>query len=155
MENLIKSKITKIILISVAGVAAALLVFKLGVFVGYGKANFSYRWGESYHRNFAGPRGGFMDGMMRGNSLLNPRENNFVSAHGTFGKILQIDNNELIISTGDNAEKTIVVDAKTTVRRGMQAVATSDIKVGENVVVIGSPVDGGKITAQLIRIFPN
>ena len=34
-----------------------LLIFQAGIFIGYRKAAFSYRWGENHYQTFGGPRG--------------------------------------------------------------------------------------------------
>ena len=49
------SKIFKFLVFGIAGLIVILLVFKVGTLIGFRKANFSYKWGENYHQNFAGP----------------------------------------------------------------------------------------------------
>jgi hypothetical protein len=154
MDNFIKSKAFKIAIISISGLAAILLVFKAGVAVGYVKASFSYRWGEQYHRNFAGPRDGFMPGA-RVMLPFGPRGGDFMNAHGIFGTVLQINGNEIIINTEDGAEKTVVIGEKTVARSGKSDLPASEIKPDMKIVVIGAPDEGGRIAASLIRIFPN
>ena len=61
-----RSKTFKMVLLAIAALVVLLFVFKTGVFVGYRKAEYSYRWGENYHRNFAGPREGFFGDFRRG-----------------------------------------------------------------------------------------
>lgn len=154
MDNFIKSKKSKIALICVFGLAVLLFTFKAGMAVGYKKASFSYRWGEEYHRNFAGPRGGFMPAAPK-MMPLGPRGGDFMNAHGIFGTILQVYGNEIIINTEDNAEKTVIIGEKTVVRSGKDNIVASEIKPDKKIVVIGSPDEDGKILASLIRIFPN
>ncbi len=74
-NKLFQSKEFKTVLWIIGGMAIFLVVFKLGTLVGFRKANFSYRWGENYHENFAGPRQGFFKG-------FNDRD--FIDAHGVF-----------------------------------------------------------------------
>lgn len=136
--------------ITLAGLIAFILllgVFELGIFVGYRKANFSYKWSENYHMMFGGPREGFMP--------MPPefRGDDFISPHGTAGSIMKIDGNTLIIKGGENTEKTILVTDKTVIRRGNDTIQVSDLETGDMLVVIGSPDDKGQIQAELIRIF--
>ena len=58
-NKIFKSKAFKIILGCFAGLVLVLVGIKLGLEVGYRKADFSHRWGENYRQNFAGPRNGF------------------------------------------------------------------------------------------------
>jgi len=122
-------------------------VFGLGMAVGYRKANFSYNWGENYHRNFGGPRNGFFRQMpmMFGND--------FISAHGTTGLIIKIDGNNLVVDGNNTPEKIVVVSDKTIIRNGQQDIKLGDLKIGELVVVVGNPNAGGQIEAILIRVF--
>lgn len=124
-------------------------VFGVGISVGYRKANFSYSWGENYHRNFGGPKGGFM------RQLPPPlrMEDDFINSNGTAGSIIKIDGGSLIIKGNDNVEKTIVVTDKTAVVSGRQNIKVSDLRVGDLTVTIGSPNSSGQIEAKLIRVF--
>src|SRR3989338_10378206 len=97
--NFLKQKNFKIAAIFVGAMILLLLVFKAGVFVGYKKASFSYKWGENYHRNFAGPRKGFFGELGRGLG-----DKDFIDAHGTAGTILKINGNAIILKGQDNVE---------------------------------------------------
>jgi hypothetical protein len=143
-----RTKTFKIVLATIGALIVLLFVFKVGVFVGYKKANFSYRWGENYHRNFAGPRGGFFEDFKRGF-----RDKDFINAHGTFGSILRIDGNTIIMKGQDDVEKTILVSEGTLINKGREAVKISDLKADDKIVVIGSPNEQGQIEAKLIRLF--
>jgi len=114
--------------------------------VGYKKASFSYRWGENYHRNFAGPRQGFFG---------NVSDRNFVESHGTFGQIIKIDGTTLVVRGKNNSEKIIVVKNDTVIRSGGNTVALTDLKVDDSIVTIGEPNNEGQIEAKLIRIMPD
>jgi hypothetical protein len=147
------SKIFKRFLIALLVVFVLVLVFGAGTMVGFKKANFSYQWGENYHKNFGGPREGFMPQMMR--PLPTLMGGDFMDAHGTAGEILQIDGNNLIVKGDDNTEKTIIVNDKTAIRQGQQDLKASDLKVGGLIVTIGNPNNSGQIEAKLIRVFGN
>ncbi len=142
-----KSSKKALILWVTVGIAAILVlvtIFGLGVFVGTQKARFSYRWAEQYHRHFGGPRGGFM---------RNFGLRDFIDGHGVFGKILKIEDNTIIVKSGKDVEKSIVVSDQTTIKRGRETIKVSDLKVDDIIVVIGSPTDG-QIKAKMIRVFP-
>jgi len=140
-----QSKIFKIIVFGIAGLIAVLLVFQAGMMVGFKKANFSYRWGENYHRNFAGPRNGFFEDFIG---------KDFIDAHGVFGSIIKIDPSTLIIKGMNDLEKIILLKDDSVIKRFQDTVRPDDLKVGEYIVVIGSPNDAGQIEAKLIRILP-
>ena len=143
-----QSKAFRITLITIGALIILLLVFKVGVFVGYRKAGFSYRWGENYHRNFGGPRGGFF-----GNFGYGFGDRDYTNAHGTFGSVIKIDGSTLIVKGSDNVEKTILVSDKTTITSRRETIKASDLKIDDRAVIIGSPNEQGQIEAKLIRVF--
>lgn len=125
-----------------------LLVFQLGVFVGYKKAGFSYKWGENYYKNFAGEREGFMRDM--------PRDRDFMAGHGIAGSILNIDltANMVSIKGNNGVEQIVLLTAQTEIKRIKDNVKIDELKSGDNIVVIGAPNSNGQIVASLIRIMP-
>jgi|GEM_PF-150390 len=144
-KTLSEIKWFKWVLFGVGALVVLLLAFRAGIEVGTRKASFSYRWGENYHRNFGGPREGFMGGMMG---------NDFVDGHGVFGKIIKIELPLLTINDQRGAEKVVLLKDDTVIRRFRDTIQPGDMKVDESVVVIGSPNDAGQIEAKLIRIMP-
>lgn len=149
-KNLFQSKTLKRILFTIGILVVALLIFKAGLLVGYRKAEFSYRWGDTYYRVFGehrGSRGGPFVGIMgRGD---------FLDAHGLTGKIIKISAQTLVIEGQDGVEKSVEIKNDTIIRRFREAVAPGDLKAGDLVVVIGSPNDQGQIDAELIRLVPS
>lgn len=139
----------KIIILSVAGLVIICFIFGLGIYVGMERADYSFRWAEEYHRNFAGPRQGFFGDFIN-------MGNQFSNSNGVFGKIITISGNTLTVkdNDGDNTEKTILVGDKSTIIMQRKNLKLTDLKVGDNVVVIGSPNSSGQIQAQLIRVMP-
>lgn len=123
--------------------------FSAGMAVGYHKARASYAWGESYSRVFAGPRGGFMGDMMRD---VDGRD--YIEAHGVFGQIIKMEGQTLIIGGRDSLERIVTVLPDTAIRKFRDDVLLTDVKVGDTIVVVGSPSQNGGIQAQLIRIMP-
>jgi hypothetical protein len=141
-----QSKAFSVIIWSVAALIVLLIVFRIGMAVGYKKANFSYKWGENYYRNFAGPAKGFPDNMMG--------PDDFMDAHGILGQIIKIDGSKIVIKDRHETEKVILIKDDTTIRSFNQNLKLADLKSSESIVVIGEPDDSGQIVAKLIRILP-
>ena len=139
--------ILKWVIVGLAGFAALVLVFGAGIKVGVMKAKYSYRWAENYHRNFGGPQGGFFS------DLKSFPHGEFINGHGVFGSIIKIDGNTIIAKDKDDVEKTILVFDSTIIEKGREKVQLPDLKVDENIVIIGSPNDKGQIEAKFIRVF--
>jgi hypothetical protein len=143
--------ILKWIIVGLLAIVVLVLVFGLGVFVGEKKAKFSYHWAENYHRMFAGPKAGFL-----GNLRMPPFPpfDEFIEGHGTFGEIIKIEGNNLVVKGRGNVEKVIVVTEKTVIKSGRKDIKFSDLKIGDMIVIIGSSKEKGQIEAKLIRVFP-
>ena len=120
-------------------------MLSLGIFVGFKKAGHSYRWGENYERNFGGPPG-FFKGDFLGNG--------FMGAHGVSGQIIKIDSSTLVIKGKDNMEKVVLIKDDTVIERLRETIKLNDLKVDDNIVVIGQPNEAGQIEAKFIRILP-
>jgi hypothetical protein len=144
IQNFFKSKQFKLVLMGLGGLIVLLLVFQLGVFIGFRKANFTFGWGDNYHRAFGGPRGGFLNDF---------EGRDFTSGHGVAGSIIKIDSGLIIVKGSDNVEKIIATDSTTTINKGRQAIQSSDLKVDDRIVVIGSPQNNGSVLAKMIRVF--
>jgi hypothetical protein len=144
--KIFKSKTFKIVLSAIAGLIIVLLILALGMFIGYRKANFSYRWGENYHKNFGGPRGGFFQDFSG---------RDFIEGHGTFGQIIKIDGQTLVTKGQDGVEKIILIKDDTAIKRSREDIKLADLKINDYIVTIGEPNDAGQIEAKLIRIMPS
>ncbi|MDD3101950.1 MAG: hypothetical protein PHE59_02290 [Patescibacteria group bacterium] len=140
-----RSKSFKIITLIIIGVIVFLLIFNLGMIIGFRKANFSYKWGENYHQNFAGPRGGFFRDF---------GGRDFIEPHGVFGQIIKIEDSTLIIKSPDNVEKTVIAKDDTVIERFRETIKLTDLKIDDQIVVIGEPNTSGQIEAKFIRIMP-
>ena len=81
MSDFFKSKTFTAVLFSIGAIVLALAVFQLGMFVGFRKAAFSFRWGEDYYRTFGGGRKPMEMGMKR---------DGLFDSHGATGKIIKI-----------------------------------------------------------------
>jgi|SRR3989344_4521504 len=144
-KELLQSKVPKKILYGIGIAVIALVIFQAGVFVGYHKAAFSYRWGDNYYRTFGEPQKRFGREFPRGG---------FSDAHGATGKIIKIDLPTFVVQGQDNIEKIVVIKNDTAIRRSRNAAQQTDLKIDDFVVVIGSPNDQGQIEAKLIRLMP-
>src|SRR3990167_4381881 len=105
--------ILKWIIVGLAVFVVLILVFGAGIKVGTMKAKYSYHWAENYHRNFGGPRGGFLG------DLKSFPQGDFINGHGVFGEIIEITkvglDTALIIKGQDDVEKIIITTKDTTV----------------------------------------
>lgn len=118
--------------------------FRLGELVGAKKAAFSYKWGENYYQNFAGPMPRMFDTDAR----------YFISAHGVAGKIIGISSSSIVLTDRDNLEREVAIDRATEFFMFRNKVLFSDLRMGDEAAVIGSPEDSGMIRAKLIRLLP-
>lgn len=150
-NNICESKLFRGIILGMGCAIILVFVFGMGVFVGKSRANFSFRWAESYHRNFGGPQGGFLGNMMN---------DDFTNANGVFGQIIKIDPSagsgqaNITIKGGDGIEKIILAGEETVIVRQMGNIKLSELKIGDTVIVIGEPNNSGQINAGLIRVMP-
>jgi hypothetical protein len=156
----IKPDMLKWIIIGLIGFVVLILVFGVGVKVGTLKARYSYRWADNYHKNFAGPRSGFL-GDWRGFPA-----GDFIGGHGAFGEIIEINpstgstsspqassgQESFVIKGRENVEKVIITNQETTITKGREAIKDG-LKVGDRMVIVGSPNEEGQIEAKLIRVF--
>ncbi len=145
MKDIFQSKVFKGIILGIAGLVILSFVFCMGVYVGTKRADFAFKWAEEYHRNFAGPKGGFFGDLAGGD---------FGNANGVFGQLIKIDGQNLTIKGVDNVEKIIVTGPKTSILYQRKNIKISDLKINENVVVIGDPDNNSQIQAELIRVMP-
>ncbi len=154
IKNLVQSNKYKVILISLAALAVLFLTFAAGMRVGFHKATFSYQWGENYHKNFTGPRGGMLRGMFR-----DFEGKDFIDSHGASGQILNINPStdsgqaEMVIKGQDGVEKIIVFKEDVAVSRFRETIKPSELNVDDYITVIGSPMTDGKVEAKFIRIL--
>lgn len=127
----------------------AALIFFAGVKVGYYKAAFSYRLGDNYHRMF-----GQREGRMHGISLGGFMREEFTEAHGVAGKIVSVDLPTFMVAGRDGIEKTVFVRGDTLIKKFRDTATSTDLLVGNEVVILGTPNENSEIEAKLIRIMP-
>ena len=139
-KEIIKSKNAQLALEIVMGVLVLVIVFTAGVLVGLEKARYSYNWGENRYNAFAGPPGFFLD-------------RNYLNAHGLVGNVLQINGDSLVVQSPDNMEKIVETTNQTMFRSGHSQIGLDDLKVNDDIAVIGSPGPTGEMEAVLIRVL--
>ncbi len=145
INQMFQSKTARWVLIILGLCVVVLLSFSVGVSVGYRKATFSYKWRENYDRNFGGPS-------FRG-AAFPPEPPFMMSAHGTVGSIVQITPSDFIVVGRDGTERMVTFSSSTTIRSNEDMLHSSDLKAGDQVLVIGAPDDEGRIGARFIRVF--
>lgn len=146
-KSFFQSRGFKIALYIIGGLLIFLIIFQAGMFMGYRRAAFTYKWGDDYYRNFGGKRGGFM--------MMNIPREDFFNPNGTVGKVIKVSLPTLTVLGNENVEKTVLIKSDTAIIRFRDQIKSSDIKVDDNVVVIGSPNEQSQIEAKLIRIMPD
>jgi hypothetical protein len=146
MNNFFKSKKWTAILVIIFILFAALLIFEAGVAVGVHKASFADRIGGAYYKVF-GPAGGPLGGF---------DQDDFPASHGVSGTIIKIDPPYAFIQGPNNVERTIRLDASTTILKYRNSIGPNDLSDGDFIVVIGSPsASSSNIDAHFIRVLPS
>ena len=144
IEKIFTSKTSLRILCGIGIIIVALLIFSLGVTVGFHKASFGHAWGENYERNF---------GMMPNRPMFG--NDNFPNANGAIGKIIKITLPTIIVQDKNNTEKVVLLNEDTRIQKMDENVATTDLAIDDFIVVIGSPNNQGQIEAKFIRVMPS
>ncbi len=145
LKSIHPSKTIRGVVIGLVVLIIVLGILQAGIAIGYRQARFAGQFGMNFEKNFIGGRRG-MDTVFFNRELP--------GGHGTIGEIIGM-NLPLIIVTGpDKLEKTIRIGTSTLVRHYHDEIRSSDLKVGDFVVILGNPNDSGQIEARLIRIMP-
>ncbi len=145
-QNFIRSKTFKIILCGIGVLAAMLAILHVGILIGYHKATFSFGWGDNYYRTFGGSRRHF------GREF--PPQKDLSEAHGVAGKILSISLPTFVVEGRDNVEKVVLIKDDTVIRHFRDTLKPADLKVDDEVVIIGAPNNQAQVEAKLIRLMP-
>jgi hypothetical protein len=149
IKNIVSSKIFHNILTGVACLVASVLVFAAGVFVGSEKVKFSDGWGENYYRNFVNPSG-LVDALP---NIQDPFwDKDYINPHGLFGKIIEVNGDGFVITDSHGVEIPVHINGKTIIKDRHGNLKISDLKIDDQAVVIGEPIDRGEIDAKLVRI---
>lgn len=143
--SFVKSKPFLIVVIILCELILLLSVFRLGMLVGFKKANFSFGWGENYHKMFGGPRGGW---------LKDFGKDDYINSNGIVGNVIGFASSTLTIRGIDNVEKSVLVNDSTVITLNRDTLKPEQIQADDRVMVIGSPLATGEIEAKYIRIMP-
>lgn len=149
-KNFFQSDSFRKILYGIGIAIAILVIFQVGMFVGYRKASFSYGWGDNYYRAFGEREEHMMGGRMMGFF----RGGDFTNSGGAVGKIIKISLPSLVVESKDGIEKAVLLSDDSIIKRFRETVKPTDIKIGDFVVVIGFPDDSAQIEAKIVRIMP-
>ena len=147
IKSLLRTKTSSRVAISIGIASVSLMIFYTGVEYGYHNAEFISRSGDNYYGIFT-PREGRPDGVAR--SLSDSPK----STHGVSGKIVSISLPTMIVADKENIEKTVRIDDDTALREFHNTILSSDLKAGDDVVILGSPGPNTEISARLIRVLP-
>jgi len=141
----IHSRVLKGIIIVLGVLIVLLVVFRLGMIVGFKEASYSYEWGDNYYRDFGGPKPGTLAELGPGQQFIQP--------HGTTGDVITVDQADIVVKDDDGAEKIIEIASTTPIMLGRTQITISGIHTDDNVVIIGEPDASGTIAAQFIRVL--
>ena len=147
LKNFLQSKTFRRVLHCIGILVVALLIFQAGEFIGYRKAKFSYRLGERFYHNAYGKYS------RRSPSTVRMIED-LSEADGATGKIIEIDLPNIIVEGRDGVEKIILIKDYTVIRLRREVLKSTDLKVDDSIMVIGSPNNETEIEAKFIRLLP-
>lgn len=142
-----ESKPVRYAVVGAVALAATLVVFRLGVLVGYKKSVFSDKLSCGYSRTFApGPRAA-ADGDV-------DADDSWGSVHGAAGRVASVATSSIVVADRGGVEKLVLMGERVEVRSGLGATTSGAIRSGDVVVVLGYPDERGRIVAELVRIMP-
>ena len=146
LKNMHKNKPVRTIIGILLFLIVVLTAFQAGVFIGYRKASFSNNLGNRYYRQ------AFEDGKHDGSFGFFGGE--IPSGSGAVGKIVRIDQASFVVATPDNIEKTIKITDDTLIRKFRDKISLTDLKIGDQVIVLGGANEKSEIEAKLVRLLP-
>lgn len=167
MKEFIQSRTFRIVASLIGVFLIAAVSFGGGVAVGLHKAKFSSDFGKNYERNFMGSRfndgrggqagGGMMNGGQRGGGMMgffrDVEGKDLRNGHGLAGTIISITDNNIVVKDKDNKENTVTVSDQTLIKSQGDSLKVNDLKVNDQIVIMGNPGDNGVVNASLIRVF--
>jgi hypothetical protein len=146
MSNFLESKVVRTILWILGGLIVLVVVFGLGIAVGYNRAGFASGFDQNYYRNFYGvPPGGGAIGLVAA-----PMP---VAIHGVVGKVIDLGTSTISVENQQGNEQSVAVSSDTDIRNGNGNMVIGDIAAGDQIAVIGAPNSVGQIDARFIRIL--
>src|SRR6185369_12727386 len=118
LKKILHSSLFSRIVVGLLAVILALIVFRLGMMVGYNRATFSYGLGDNYYRAFG----------RHHEPIMGLSENDLASGHGAVGKVVRVNLPSLVVAGLDNIEKVVIIKSDTIIREGRETIAASVIK---------------------------
>jgi hypothetical protein len=146
IKNLYKSRKVRYAVGSIVVLGFLLLVFQAGVFLGYHRAIFSANLGDNYLRTFEGDASSteYSSGFFG---------RDFPGGHGAMGTVVKVNLPLIVVATPNNVEEIVRITDDTIIRHFMDSASSTNLVLGNTVVVIGFPNTNGEIEARLIRII--
>ncbi|MBI4787973.1 MAG: hypothetical protein HY782_13125 [Chloroflexi bacterium] len=77
----------------------------------------------------------------------------FSGGHGAVGRIAALEAQTIRLELRDGASQVILLDRDTRIDKNHQKLTLTDLKIGDSIVVIGSPTAEGQIKARWIRVL--
>lgn len=143
IKNTLQSKQYKHIVEIVCVIVATLIIFNLGMRIGYMKASYTNAGGENVYRQLTPGIKRHMPGFIQDISS---------GAHGANGKIISITLPTITVADKEGIEKIVRIEDQTILRSIRSDITENDLRVGDMVVVIGEPNEDTEISARFIRI---
>lgn len=152
LKKFSESKNLRNLLIIICSLIGALVIFQAGILVGFHKAKFSRGLGNNYYKVFDARQ---MNRVMEQNQpKLLIMGMDVPGGHGAVGKVIQINLPTFIVAGPDNLEKVVRIKSNTAIKFSRSNGTSTDIKIDDNVVVVGTPNENAEVEAKLIRIIP-
>ncbi|MGD1003624.1 MAG: hypothetical protein ABR884_03575 [Minisyncoccia bacterium] len=145
MSNFLESKTVRTILWILGGLIVLVVVFGLGIAVGYDRAGFASGFDRNYFRIFYGAAPGGPVGLM-----APPMP---VAIHGVVGTVIDLGTSTISVKDQQGNEQSVAVSSGTDIRNGNGNIMIGDVTVGDQIAVIGEPNSVGQIDAHFIRIL--
>lgn len=129
----------------IGGLLVTLIVFQAGIFVGYRVAAFSIDWDSAHEGNIRSPQ-----------SIFAPfgRDMDDINPHGAIGEIISVQLPIIMVKGPSGNEAMVLISSTTSIRNMRNLASTSDLKIGSQIVTIGTPDEHGRIDATFIRLVP-
>ena len=144
IKHLYKSKKARYAIGTIVVLGFVLMVFQAGVYLGYHRAIFSAHLGDNYVATFEGSTSTDM--------WMRMQHRDLPGGYGAVGKVVKVGSSTIVVATPNNVEETVLINANTIIRHFRNTASTTDIQIGNSVIVLGSPNANGEINAGLIRI---
>lgn len=127
----------------------AVLIFLVGAFwigmaIGERRARHFNGWCDGYRHAF----------MPLGRGRMPLPSPHLPNAHGVFGRVVSVSNQNIVIQGNDDIEQGVLVTSSTAIRLGDRNATLNDIHTDDQVSVFGVPNSVGQIEARLVRLLP-